>query len=286
LTALLLAAQLYAGPQGRPLLEERTFFGVLRVTVDAGGRFHQLVHGNTIHGRQRRSGSRRDEPLSYYHPSGPAGDVFRRFRESRAPGAFGIVGLGAGSLCAYAREGEEWVFYEIDPAVERIARDPAYFTFWRDCRAERRSVVTGDARLRLADATDGRYGMLVVDAFSSSAIPVHLITREALELYRRKTAAGGWLVFHISSQHLDLRPVVASLARDAGWVAYARDDLLLAPEEREAGKEPSQWVVLAHTRSGLGALADDPRWSALTAEAGARVWTDDFSNLWNVITWK
>ena len=104
-----------------------------------------------------------------------------------------------------------------------------------------------------------------------------------LEGRRRKTAADGWLVFHISSQHLDLRPVVASLARDAGWVAYARDDLLLAPEEREAGKDPSQWVVLAHTRSGLGALADDPRWLALTARAGARVWTDDFSNPWRVI---
>jgi hypothetical protein len=283
LTALLLAAQLYASPQGRPLLEERTFFGVLRVTLDTSGRFHQLVHGNTIHGRQRRSEGPRDEPLSYYHPSGPAGDVFGRFRESGAPGAFAIVGLGAGSLCAYAREGEEWIFYEIDPAVERIARDPTYFTFWRDCRAQRRSVVTGDARLRLADAADGRYGMLVVDAFSSSAIPVHLITREALELYRRKTAASGWLVFHISSQHLDLRPIVASLARDAGWVAYGRDDLLLAPEEREAGKDPSQWVVLARTRSGLGALAQDPRWRALTVPAGARVWTDDFSNLWNVI---
>jgi len=283
LTALLLAAELYASPQGRPLFEERTFFGVLRVTVDTSGRFHQLVHGNTIHGRQRRSGTLRDEPLSYYHPSGPAGDVFGRFRERRAPGAFAIVGLGAGSLCAYARAGEEWVFYEIDPAVERIARNPAYFTFWRDCRAERRSVVTGDARLRLADAADRRYGMLVVDAFSSSAIPVHLITREALELYRRKTAASGWLVFHISSQHLDLKPVVASLARDAGWVAYARADLVLAPEEREAGKDPSQWVVLAPTRSGLGALAEDPRWLALTVQTGARVWTDDFSNLWDVI---
>ena len=128
--------------------------------------------------------------------------------------------------------------------------------------------------------------MLVVDAFSSSAIPVHLITREALELYRRKTAANGWLVFHISSEHLDLKPVVATLARDAGWVAYARDDLLLSPEEREAGKDPSQWVVLAHTRSALGALADDPRWFALTAQPGARVWTDDFSNLWNVIKWE
>ena len=283
LAAFWLAAQLYAGPQGQPLFEERTFFGVLRVTTDPRGEFHQLVHGNTIHGRQRSGGRLRDVPLSYYHPSGPAGDVFAHFRESRAPGIVAVVGLGAGSLCAYARAGEEWTFYELDAAVERIARDPAYFTFWRDCRAGRRSVIIGDARLRLADAADGRYGLLVADAFSSSAIPVHLITREALDLYRRKTAADGWIVFHISSQHLDLKPIVSGLARDIGWVAYARDDLVLTPEERETGKDPSQWVVLARARSRLGALAEDPRWRVLPGDAGARVWTDDFSNVWNAI---
>ena len=285
LAALLLAGLLYPGPQGRPLLQERTFFGVLRVTLDPAGRFHQLVHGNTIHGRQRRAGDLRDQPLSYYHPTGPAGDVFARLREAGARGAVGVVGLGTGSLCAYAGEGEEWVFYEIDPAVVRLARDPAYFTFWRDCRAARRSVVTGDARLRLAEAADGRYGVLVLDAFSSSAIPLNLLTREALDLYRRKTAAGGWIVFHISSQHLDLEPVVARLARDAGWVAYARDDRRLSAAAREAGKDPSRWAVLAHRRSDLGGLADDLRWRALASRGDAPVWTDDFSNLWDVIRW-
>ena len=285
LAALLLAGLLYPGPQGRPVLQERTFFGVLRVTLDPAGRFHQLVHGNTIHGRQRRAGDLRDQPLSYYHPTGPAGDVFARLREAGARGAVGVVGLGTGSLCAYAGEGEEWVFYEIDPAVVRLARDPAYFTFWRDCRAARRSVVTGDARLRLAEAADGRFAVLVLDAFSSSAIPLHLLTREALDLYRRKTAAGGWIVFHISSQHLDLEPVVARLARDAGWVAYARDDRRLSATEREAGKDPSRWAVLARRRSDLGGLADDLRWRALAGRGDAPVWTDDFSNLWDVIRW-
>jgi SAM-dependent methyltransferase len=286
LTALLLAGQLYAGPQGRPLQQERTFFGVVRVTVDAAGRFHQLVHGGTVHGRQRRSGPARDEPLSYYHRTGPVGEIFARFRESRAPRAVAVVGLGAGSLCAYAREGEAWVFYEIDPGVERVARDPAYFTFWRNCRADRLSVVRGDGRFRLAESPDRHYGMLVLDAFSSDAIPVHLVTREAFELYRRKLAPGGWVVFHVSSRYVDLGPVLASLARDAGWVGYARDDLILSSEERQEGKDPSRWVVVARERPELGALADSARWRRLGGEPAVPLWTDDFSNLWSVIRWE
>jgi hypothetical protein len=283
LTALIVAGQLYAGPQGRPLHRERTFFGVLSVTTDERARFHQLVHGNTVHGRQRRSGAGRDEPLSYYHRRGPAGEIFGHFRDRGAPPVFAVVGLGIGSLCAYAHEGEEWVFYEIDTAVERLARDPAYFTFWRDCRTDRRSVVRGDARLRLAASPDRHWGMLVVDAFSSDAVPVHLVTREAIELYLRKTTLDGWLVFHVSSRYLDLPAVLAALARDTGLVGYARDDLVLTPEEREMGKDPSRWGVLARTRSDLGALAEDPRWRRLRAEPHIRAWTDDFSDLWSII---
>jgi hypothetical protein len=286
LAALMVAAQLYPGPRGRPLHQERTFFGVVRVTIDPTGQFHQLVHGSTIHGRQRRGGVARDEPLSYYHPLGPAGDIFRAAGAGAATRTVAVVGLGAGSLCAYARPGEEWVFYEIDATVERIARDPAYFTFWRDCRAERRSVVRGDARLRLAEAGDHRHGMLVVDAFGSDAIPVHLVTREALALYRRKIAPGGWLVFHISSRHVDLRPVLASLARDAGLVGRARDDLVLSSEERRLGRDPSRWVVMAEAPSDLSALAERAGWQRLVADRRIRPWTDDFSDLWSALTWE
>jgi spermidine synthase len=286
LAALVVAGGLYAGPHGQLLHQERTFFGVLRVTAEEGGRIHHLVHGSTIHGRQRRTGDARDEPLSYYHRSGPAGDVFASFHEGAAPRAVAIVGLGAGSLCAYARPGETWVFYEIDAAVERISRDPAYFTFWQNCRADRRSVVRGDARLRLAEAPDGSFGMLVVDAFSSDAVPVHLVTREALALYRRKTAPGGWLVFHVSSRYLDLPTVLAALAKDAGLNAHGRDDLVLSPKERRLGKDPSRWVVMARAAAELGTLADGVRWVFLEADPGVRVWTDDFSDLWSVVRWE
>ena len=144
----------------------------------------------------------------------------------------------------------------------------------------------GDARLRLADAPDHRYGMLVLDAFSSDAIPVHLLTREALRLYRRKTAPDGWLVFHVSSRHLDLTPVLAGLTQEAGLVGYARDDLMLSPAERGLGKDASRWVVVARDRRDLGALAQGGEWRRLMADPEARVWTDDFSDLWSVVRWE
>ena len=188
-----------------------------------------------------------------------------------------------GALCAYAREGDEWVFYEIDAAVERLAREPTWFTFWRDCRTERRAVVRGDARLRLAESPDRHWGMVVIDAFSSDAVPVHLVTREAIDLYLRKTTVDAWLVFHVSSRYLDLPAVLAALTRDTGLVGYARDDLVLTPEERDTGKDPSRWVVLARTRSDLGGLAADPRWRPLRADPQRRAWTDDFSDPWSII---
>jgi hypothetical protein len=136
------------------------------------------------------------------------------------------------------------------------------------------------------ESPDGRYGMLVLDAFSSHAIPVHLVTREALELYGRKTAPAGWVVFHVSSQHLELEPILANLARELGWAAYARDDLVLTPEERDAGKDPSRWVVMGRIPSDLGALAADPRWRSLGGALRARAWTDDFSSVWSVVKWR
>jgi hypothetical protein len=284
IAALVLAGQLHAGPSGRPLHQERTFFGVVRVTVDRRGAFHQLLHGGTVHGRQGR-GAEQSVPLSYYHPSGPVGDVFTRLRERTAPARVGVVGLGAGSLCAYAEPDHEWSFYEIDPAVERIARDPRYFTFWRDCRAPRRRVVIGDARLRLSEAPDAAYHLLVLDAFTASAVPVHLLTREALQLYLGKLARGGWVAFHVSSHGVDLADVVAALAADAGLAACLREDLVLTEEERDRGKDPSRWVVLARDPADLRTLLASG-WRPLDPAPGARVWTDDFSDVWSVVRWQ
>ena len=148
-----------------------------------------------------------------------------------------IVGLGAGSLACYAEPGQGWTFYEIDPAVVRIARDPRFFTYLKDCRARSQDVVVGDARLRLRDAPDGGYGLIVLDAFSSDAIPMHLLTREALRLYRDKLADGGLIAFHISNRYLDLAPVLGALARDAGLIDRIRRDRDISPEQAKAGQD-------------------------------------------------
>ncbi|MEN9933614.1 MAG: hypothetical protein RLZZ387_193 [Chloroflexota bacterium] len=274
--AILLAGGLYVSDQGRALHVERTFFGVHRVLLERSGRFHQLAHGATLHGTQSLDPALRGVPLSYYHPSGPAGQLFEMLGPSRRSVA--AVGLGVGSLACYRQPGQAWTFYEIDPAVERIARDERFFTYMRDCGADV-PVVLGDARLTLGDAPAGAYDLLVMDAYTSDSVPVHLITREALALYLGRLAPGGVVAFHISNQYFDLRPVLAALAQDAGLVALAQDDVAVTPEQAAEGKRGSQWVLLARDAADLAALAGDARWYTLEAAAGAPVWTDDSSSV-------
>jgi hypothetical protein len=286
LGAMLLASFFYVGKEGRTIFSGRSFFGVLRVTTDRDSHFHQVVHGSTVHGRQSLDPARRREPLAYYHRTGPAGRLFEAL-DAKLPGArIAVVGLGAGSLACYARTDQEWTFYEIDPLVERIARDPKYFTFLEDCRARKMDVVLGDGRLRLQDAPDGRYEMILLDAFSSDAVPVHLLTREALQLYLSKLARGGVLVFHISNRYLDLQPILAALARDAKLLCRFRDDLILTPKEEEEGKEKSQWAIMAAAPESLGPLARSSAWYVLEGKPEADVWTDHFSNILGIFMWR
>ena len=200
------------------MLEQRSAFGVHRVrqvTLDHGSTYHVLVHGNTVHGVQRRDAGHLQAPQAYYVPSGPVGQVFATLGLGAGTRPVGVVGLGAGGLACYGGPGQSWQFFEIDPLVAEIARDPRYFTFLRDC-PPRSEVVLGDGRLTLSRVPDAHFGAIVLDAYSSDAIPVHLLTREALSLYLRKLAPGGVLVFHLSSRHLDLAPVLGGLAAGAG----------------------------------------------------------------------
>lgn len=261
---------------------ERSFFGAYRVVQSREARL--LYHGTTIHGAQFTDGPRRDRPLTYYHPDGPAGQLFRALDAQLQGRRIGVVGLGAGSLLCYGSPGQAWTFYEIDPVVERIARDSAYFTFLRDCPPGA-AVVLGDARLTLAREPDGRYALLVLDAFSSDAIPVHLLTREALAVYRRVLEPGGLLLVHISNQHLNLAPVVAALAADAGLTGLLAEH---APGDRREDEELDfrcDWVVLAGTVTDLEPLAADPRWRPLRNPSGRRPWTDDYSDVFTAIAW-
>jgi SAM-dependent methyltransferase len=281
LCAVVLAATFLGGRQDNLLHRERSFFGVVSVQRDADGRFTQFFHGTTLHGQQFVDPARRDEPTSYYRRGGAVAQVFAAFSGPQVKSEVAVVGLGTGTLAIYGRPGQRMTYYEIDPAVLRIASDTRWFTFLRDSPA-RIDVVLGDARLRLAEAPNGAYGLMVLDAFTSDAIPVHLVTREAIQLYLTKLQSDGVLVFNVSNRYLELEPVLEAVARGLGLSArIQRDDANLKP-----GEQASIWVVMARRDADLGALASDPRWRRLQGRPGVAAWTDDFSNLLGVLLWK
>jgi spermidine synthase len=256
---------------------ERTFFGVLDVVELRPGTY-ALRHGTTLHGAQRQGPGGAREPLSYYHPASPIGQLFPVLRRREGFDHVSVIGLGVGSLAAYGRPGEVFTFYELDPAVVRIASDTRYFRFLAASPA-RVSVVVGDGRRRLAEAPNGREDLIVVDAFSSDAIPVHLLTREAVELYFSKLASGGVIAFHVSNAHLRLAPVLAAIARDTGAIALERVGSV-TPSQARVGLRPSDWVVLARDTTARRGLSG---WQQLAASSGRRAWTDDYSNVLSVL---
>jgi hypothetical protein len=265
-------------PPGDLLYASRTFFGVLRVWNAPDQHQHRLTHGTTLHGAQSTVSSEVNEPLSYYGRVAPVGQIFQARSHQLEQAGIGVVGLGAGSLAAYARPGQRWTFFEVDPEVERIARDPAYFSYLQRCGSACQ-VELGDARRSLSRAGAPDFDLLILDAFSSDAIPVHLITREALIVYLQHLRDGGLLVFHISNRHLALRPLVGALVAEQHLAARAQ---FFRVGVADAGLAPSEWVVAGRHEADLGAVATDPRWQKLTG-AGQRVWTDDFSDILSVL---
>jgi hypothetical protein len=195
----------------------------------------------------------------------------------------GIIGLGAGGLASYAGPGEEWTFYEIDPDIARVAADTNYFTYLRDTPAKV-NVVLGDGRLALAQAPDRHYDMLVLDAFSSDAIPTHLLTLEALSLYRSKLSERGVLILHLSNRYLDLEPVVGGLIRRTSAAGLIRANTDRTPQLESSG-DPSIWAAIASDSSHLGALRNTPGWRPMRVRESVGVWTDDFSNIFRVFIW-
>jgi spermidine synthase len=254
---------------------ERTFYGVLRVTERDGE--HRLFHGTTLHGVERFAGPLAGEPLSYYARRGPLGDVFAAYPRFDRVDA---IGLGVGTLAAYGQPGERLTFYELDPAVARIAGNPRFFTFLRDSRADVK-IVLGDGRRMIARVPAGTADLVIVDAFSSDAVPVHLLTREALELYVSKVRPGGLIAFHVTNRHLELAPVVARAARALGLAAVERDD---RAEGARGTRTPSRWVVIARSQQRLEPLLERSGWRIPEVSAG-RVWTDDYSNVLSVVKW-
>jgi hypothetical protein len=283
LVAVMLASNFYTGPYSDLLQTGRSFFGIYRIMLDDSERYHLLFHGTTLHGIQSVEEARRLEPLAYYHPTGPAGQVFKDLSTAGFDGPVGIVGLGAGSMACYGANRQQFTFYEIDPLVAQIAHDSRWFTYLRDCPAKV-DIVLGDARLTLAGAPRAHYGLFVLDAFSSDAIPTHLLTREAFELYLAKLAQGGVLLFHISNRHFNLEPVLGRLAATFSLKALIREDIDISESEKGQGKEPSRWVVMAREESSLAWYIDDLRWRSLRVDSEGHVWTDDYSDIWQALT--
>jgi spermidine synthase len=280
--AVALASPFYVGVGGTILHEGRSFFGVYRVVEIHDSGYRLFYHGTTLHGLQSRDPARTREPLGYFHPNGPLGQVFAATND-RPRREVAVVGLGAGSTACYARPSERWTFYEIDPAVEQIAREPRYFTHLRDCAPTVR-VVLGDGRLMLGRAASGQYDLMILDAYSSDALPIHLMTREALRLYFDKLSSDGLLAFNITNDRLDLEPVLAALAADAGATARTWDDADVPPEESERGRVNSKWLVIARTTKALGRLGEDSRWRSAVGRPNVGLWSDDRSAVASVLT--
>jgi len=260
----------------------RNFFGTTRVTTDSVGSINSLYSGNTVHGRQFVNQSRRCEPLSYHHENGPLGQVMAVFNAAPANSRVAVIGLGVGAMVSYSKPAQEWTFYEINPDVINLARNSQYFTYLQNCASGSLTLIEGDARLNFQNAQDRQYGLIVLDAFSSDAIPVHLVTQQALDLYLSKLAEGGMMAFHISNRSLDLKPILADLAESRNLMCIGFDDV--KPDSLE-GKDPSQWVVMARAAPEISNLSINSQWKRLNA-TGARVWTDDFSNILRAIRWQ
>ena len=285
LAAVLIACAVVPGYADRTLLVERNFFGIHRISLDPRGQYHWLTHGNTIHGIQHIDPRQRDEPLSYFTKGGPFGQAFATLDDSLKQ-RVGVIGLGAGSLAAYAQRGEQWTFYEIDPEVKEIAQDPRYFTFLHDSPADLK-VVMGDARLSLQRAPDGQYGVLVLDAYTSDTIPLHLITGEAVALYLRKLSPDGVLIFHISNRHLRLERVLGALAQNADLSCLIQNESGGGEDELlTTGRIPSKWMVMARRPETLARLGHDSRWQRPPPHLRARLWTDDYASVFSVFIWR
>jgi SAM-dependent methyltransferase len=290
LASILLISGFVDARNNDQIRQSRSFFGVLRISRDRDPKgYTELRHGTTLHGRQSLEPSRRAEPLSYYQRKGPVGQLFAELDRRAGSVHMAVVGLGTGTLAAYARPGDRITFYEIDRLVRDIAFDPAYFTYATDARDRgvTMRLELGDARIRMEavrrDRPEERYDVILVDAFSSDAIPVHLLTREALRLYFDLLAPRGILALHISNRYLRLEPVVAALAEDGRYARMLQD----GGTDDIPGAVEASWAILARRTEDFGDLASDSRWTEtrLDAEPAVAAWTDDFHNLLSVFKW-
>jgi hypothetical protein len=277
----LVLIRVYPADEGR-LETVRSFFGVHKIVVTPHGQYHVLMHGTTIHGAQKFQNddgtpvTGRPEPITYYHKDGGIGQAITAIRERKgAPLRVAVIGLGAGTLTCASEPGETWKFFEIDQSMVDTARDPRYFTYIRNCAPDLKPVM-GDARLTFAREPDSLYDLIIVDAYSSDAIPIHLATQEAMKIYKDKLAPQGAVLMHVSNRHLELSSVVVGIA--------AANDLQSWVYNEDSGRDgeyifSTSVVISAREEADIGKLASSEQWTETEADEKQRVWTDDYSNV-------
>lgn len=271
-TILLLIGVFHPASPNNIYFKDRNFFGILEARFEKDEMAMYLTNGTTQHGFQYKDKERATLPTNYYSWDGPLGAVVENMRvRAGGPGTeIAAVGLGAGTVACLALEGQRTTFFEINPMVDKIAHEPHLFSYLRDCPGSNK-VVMGDARLSLQSQPDHFYSLMVLDAFNSDAIPIHLLTKEALVLYLSKLKEHGIIAYHISNRHLDLQPVIGNLAATqnlVGIVGYFED---------------SRWVFVARQPEDFGLLAEDQRFQLLLSDASKRVWTDDYSDIISIL---
>ena len=238
-------------------------------------------HGTTLHGAQSLEPELSKEPLTYYAKSGPLGSVFRAFDAINDDWNVGLVGLGTGTTSCYAKPSQGWTYYEIDPVIEKMAKNDKYFTYLKECKPDA-NIILGDARLSMRNTENNKYNLIVLDAFSSDAIPTHLLTKEAIEMYFDKLREGGMLAAHISNRYLGLEPVLANIAREKGYVALILSTSPTADENQKI-ISASQWVIVARNYEDVEPLFFEGNWRLASTDDKVGVWTDDFSNLITIL---
>jgi hypothetical protein len=277
----LVLIRVYPADDGR-VETVRSFFGVHKIVVTPHGQYHVLMHGTTIHGAEKFLNddgtpvTGRPEPITYYHKDGGIGQAISAIRERKgAPLRVAVIGLGSGTLTCASQPGEDWKFFEIDQSMVDTAKDPKYFTYIQKCEPDLKPVI-GDARLTFAREPNGIYDLIIVDAYSSDAIPIHLATEEAMKIYKDKLAPQGAVVMHVSNRHLELSSVVVGIAE--------ANDLKSWVYSEDSGRDneyifSTSVVVSAREEDDVGKLASSDVWALTEAEEKQRVWTDDYSNV-------
>jgi hypothetical protein len=289
LAALLLAAAHFYNPTETVVARMRSFYGVYKVVDLPPGKFRALFHGTIVHGGEQirddagKPYKGRPQPLTYYYIGGPF-DLGIQAVRARAGGTLGrvaVVGLGVGSMACEKKPGEAWTFYELDPMIDAIAHDASLFRFMPACAPDAK-IVLGDGRLTLATAKPG-LDLLLLDTFSSDAVPLHMLTREAFALYKSRLGPHGVLLINISNRNMELANAVAASAAANGMVTALDLDRKIQGASRDTMRFQSEIALVAQSPDDLQALQLGPDWHPVRPSPDVRVWTDDYSNVLDAI---